>query len=189
MTDFEVRVLEPSELDAAGKIAGLSFAECDNPIYGHIFTHKPTRAANLGWLLTRRLFIIGDSGGFTLGAFERASGRMVGTVSVGSGEESQAPSTWSQIKNGVLLWPLYFGFPSLSRAISIGKEMTELDRKHNGPCDLELMIMAVDPSFQRRGVGQAILEKVKELTTGKSIGLSTQRKENVEFYSNSGWHG
>lgn len=59
------------------------------------------------------------------------------------------------VRVGVLSWPLYWGMPSLKRALSMGSELTQAAESPTGPLaglavGGELVLMAVQPDWQVR---------------------------------------
>jgi GNAT superfamily N-acetyltransferase len=66
---------------------------------------------------------------------------------------------------------------------------TVLVNEWDGERACQLRGMAVDPSFQRRGVGMKLLVEVDRIAAEKGVGIlwANVRKLAVEFYKKCGW--
>lgn len=114
---------------------------------------------------------------------------MRGCLSIGT-IEAQTPSLWVKLKNGLLLYPLYFGFDCLNRATTVGEEFTRVSKQFNGTVDVEVMMVVTSPVFQNKGFGKRLMTEVMTMLREKgykTVGLGTQLQKNVDFYKKFGF--
>jgi ribosomal protein S18 acetylase RimI-like enzyme len=155
----------------------------DNNAYRYIF---PTDNDGLRWLFINRIRIFLAGKAVFLIARDEDGNVIGGAGCVGN---DQKPGIIRMIWHGsILSWPFLWGFDSLSRALYIDAETEKGDLSH---CDAELAMVAVKPINQGNGIGKALitalLKTVDETNTYKSIGLRTQKQENLKFYSHFGF--
>jgi predicted GNAT family acetyltransferase len=112
---------------------------------------------------------------------------IVATMSVGP-SSAQTPSFCVKLQHGILLWPLYFGIPSLLRAIASGEKFTAIATTCNGHCTWDLMMVATDVNHQGKGYCSALLRHVLNAIKqkGDTVGLCTQSDLTRKLYERVG---
>jgi GNAT superfamily N-acetyltransferase len=160
----------------------------DNEAYRYIFPSsnnesiKKLNDDGLLWLFQRRLTILLSHGALIL-VIKDDDGIIIGGV--GSILISQKPGLCGMLQHGLLLWPIYWGYDSLSRALELDDAI--VNKQDETSCDAKIFMMAILPSHQGKGLGQslfnALLQHIDNKWQCKCIGLDTQRITNTNFYS------
>ena len=160
----------------------------DNEAYRYIFPSSKNESIKkfnddgLLWLFERRLTMLLSNNALIL-VIKDDDGIILGGV--GSIQTSQKPGFCGMLQHGLLLWPIYWGYDSLSRALELdGAIINEQDENE---CDAKVFMMAILPIHQGKGLGQALLDalikQIDDEWQSKCIGLDTQRQINTNFYS------
>ncbi|KAL6071435.1 GNAT family N-acetyltransferase [Balamuthia mandrillaris] len=186
-----------------------SAAFMDNPAYSYLFPNKSALPQALVWFFERRLRIIQELGGMLWCARLRSSSssRLIGCVCACSPEAAKPPA-WTMVRHGVLLWPVWWGLESLGRlqsSLSAGSKLQHeamlridppLEHEAGTGSDSsggrwEIMMMAVDPTFQGRGIGTRLLRQALACLADRfpavAVTLTTQLPQNVPFYQKQGF--
>jgi len=173
--DFEIRFANESELEECGRVAARAFA--GNPSYNFIFHHLPAeqREAALAWFLHRRFWVCLQTQGHVCCAVQKSTGRIVATTAFGF--SGVMPSLWQRIRAGWLLLPIWYGMATISNidalvaamdahrrhalfsekeAVSVAAT-TSLTRHRDGRPIVDVMMVTVDPSLQKSGIGSRVL--------------------------------
>lgn len=201
---FDIQPAAPADAAELGALYAQAFS--DNPAYATIFLHPPGSAAAeaaLAWLFTRRVRALLATGNTVLLAREQGGGgggaprRILAAVGlVAPDREPTIPQLlWH---GGMAAWPCAHGLPSLLRALEVAKldePLTALPPPAPAPPPPPppphtLVMMAVHPAAQRRGVGGALLSallRAHDASSGARIVLATQREGNTAFYARAGF--
>jgi len=172
--------------DAAGV---LSRAFVSDPLINAIAPEprEPVeRARRLTGLFTVVLKLQRSGGQPVFGAFE--AGRLIAAAVVEGTMHSSAGAT---VAGGLLNLPTMVravGWAGMRRSIRL---IDELTRNHPPRPHLYLNILGVEPSFQGRHCGVAILDHLRELVETRSdldgVYLETATEANVAFYTRNGY--
>ena len=177
-----IRDLEVTDVKELALLYSTAFA--DNPAYSYIFQYEPqseNHFESLFYLFEKRIQVLLSVGAKFLVAVTNS--KIVGAVALCS--KDKKPSLWKMASVGLFNWPLYWGFSSLFRALDLD-QINEYGAEYN--YDAELMMMAVSPHFQGKGIGNDLLKVMLQQHGPKfSIILSTQRESNVNFYNKHGF--
>lgn len=167
-----------SDVSALGLLYAKAFF--DNPLYHEIFLLQgDTKLQALAWLFERRVSILLHC---ELPLIVAVADGNVDLPVAACGLALQKPGHWAMLCNGLLKWPFVWGVSSLIRALSF-------DSKLSNQCgDCELVMVAVHPDEQGKGVGTKMVKKLLEdYGSGLTISLSTQSEANVTFYKRFGF--
>lgn len=187
--NFEIREISPDEEASTACL----LAECllTNTSYKYIVRGvDQARREDLVWFFRFRLRISRALGGVTLGLFE--NGKAISTATYGP-IAAQDPPYHVLINCGILFWPFMLGFPSLFRALKLGKQMANASYNAHGKTDWEIMMVATSPPHQGRGLGsqvlKAALDRIRLAQRGDktAVGLTTQLEKNVRLYTKLGF--
>lgn len=94
---------------------------------------------------------------------------------------------YHQIRAGLLLIPIYYGYESLTRLQRLGASSKESVIDETGGV---LVMMAIQPKYQGQGVGSKLLIDILnkwDSEGGGNLKLSTQTENNVRFYIRHGF--
>ena len=86
-------------------------------------------------------------------------------------------------------WPLgdYSGFPLLLALVD-ARPAGFCSWRQSTPDEAEILNLAVDPAFRRRGVGSALLNKVAELARGAIfLEVAESNSPAIALYRRQGW--
>ena len=100
---------------------------------------------------------------------------------------SCASTLYHQIRAGLLLIPIYYGYESLARLQKLGASSKESVIDETGGV---LVMMAIEPKYQGQGVGSKLLIDILkkwDSEGGGNLKLSTQTEDNVRFYTRHGF--
>jgi GNAT superfamily N-acetyltransferase len=198
---------------------------------------SPEQARALAWLFERRVRALLSLGNVFLVAREPAAAAAAGAKEAGSSSSgsrvvaavglvapSRRPSLLTVLRHGMAAWPCAHGLPSMLRALKLDARLNESavlpsvaaaaaaksspSARHEAE-PWEVVMMAVDPSLQGKGVGSALLARLLALADGGGAGgdgddgcgaeasaplkhgvpmtLSTQEARNVPFYEKAGF--
>ena len=99
-------------------------------------------------------------------------------------------SMLNYVQNGAAKLFHYIGITKLFKYFAFVEE-SEKHLDESGEYDWYLMMLAVKPDHQRRGIGSRFLKEAVEPFVrekgGNSLGLITNRDYNVPFYENNGY--
>lgn len=178
---FTFRAATWADVPELGRLYAAAFA--DNPAYDEIFELSgQQKHAALCWLFEKRVQVLLYSHLPVLIAQSNANNntQIVGACAIIP--KKQKPSTWALLRNGILLWPLKWGFSSLRRALT-------WEGKIGSVGDAEIVMVSVKPEFHGRGIGSQIVRKMLADVRDQlgDISLNTQSERNVVFYSRLGF--
>jgi ribosomal protein S18 acetylase RimI-like enzyme len=144
------------------------------------------RAGRLAGLFTAVLKLQRRGGQPVFGVFE--AGRLIAAAVVEGTMHSSAGAT---VANGLFILPTMVravGWGGVQRSIKL---LDTLTRNHPPQPHLYLNILGVEPSFQGRHCGIAILNHLRELVEGRSdldgVYLETATETNVAYYTRNGF--
>lgn len=150
-TSVEMRQATTADLPALAQLYAVAFEV--SPSYRWAFTgdfEQPAPEGALSWLFLRRARML----------LQRGCPLLVGCSSDGALVAAgglvpfaQKPGQLDYVKNGILLWPLWYGWASLRRALSMDGSLASLlaSGALSGVAG-ELSMIAVRPDMQARGV-------------------------------------
>lgn len=170
--ELTIRAATCADVAELAQLYAITFA--GNPDYRFVFSGTPAAPAPPGallWLFERRVRLLLRCGCPLLVACAGAgcsSERPTIVGACGLVPFANKPTMWHFILEGLLLWPLYWGYGSLARALQLDKQNVQLSaaggrlssgREGSGKHSMrsvqgELSMMAVRPSHQV-GVGAA----------------------------------
>lgn len=186
--------VERAEVSDVPEIAALyASAFADNAAYATIFLFDQSSAshgASLRWLFEKRLAVLLAKGNTILIARNSAHGEVL--ASVGLVAPDKQPSILDHLfLGGMITWPFVWGIPSLLRALDTDARLSRFEQTApRGTKPHELVMMAVSPHCQGRGVGSELLRTLLErhgIESGAAIALTTQRQRNLSFYRAAGF--
>lgn len=122
MPELELRPATKADVTPLSQLYAAAFEA--NPAYRWIFSgspHEPAPPGALEWLFARRVCLLLHCGCPVLVAVDRGSGALVGAA--GLSPFSRKPGMWHFLRQGILLWPLWYGWSSLNRALNIDKKL------------------------------------------------------------------
>lgn len=183
---FQMRIVRPGTEEAeVARLLARSFADAHNTVY--MFFDPALRVRALPWFFARRLRLAKAVGGTILGLFDISTNTCVSTITI-TPNNVQA-TVWHWIWQGMLVWPLLWGFDSFRRCLDLKKEISRASRTaKGGRCNMELLMLATSPEHQGQGHGRRLLsEALASLDSGISVGLSTQTESNIKFYEKIGF--
>jgi ribosomal protein S18 acetylase RimI-like enzyme len=167
----------------------LSRAFVDDPLINALAPEprEPVeRAGRLAGLFTAVLKLQRRGGQPVFGVFE--AGRLIAAAVVEGTMHSSAGAT---VANGLFILPTMVravGWGGVQRSIKL---LDTLTRNHPPRPHLYLNILGVEPSFQGRHCGIAILNHLRELVEGRSdldgVYLETATETNVAYYTRNGF--
>ena len=196
--------LEPLRHDAVEEAARLAAAAfVDSPAYSYIFESlgdEQSRLEALAWLFRPniRLRLDSDPGAARCAYAMTTAGRkeMVCFFMI-LPTDSKEIGALAMVANGILRFPLRFGFRPFARLLEVKARHDRLDRalhesRRSGgsaPPLRRLERVVVRPGWQGMGVGGRCLgEALAEADAfGHGVSLSTQEARNVAFYSRLGF--
>ncbi|KAL4439195.1 hypothetical protein ABPG77_004097 [Micractinium sp. CCAP 211/92] len=120
--ELELRPATTTDVKPLSQLYAAAFEA--NPAYRWIFSgspHEPAPPGALEWLFARRVCLLLHCGCPVLVAVDRGSGALVGAA--GLSPFSRKPGMWHFLRHGILLWPLWYGWSSLNRALNIDKKL------------------------------------------------------------------
>ncbi|KAL4428475.1 hypothetical protein ABPG75_002564 [Micractinium tetrahymenae] len=141
----------------------------DNPAYRWIFSgsaYQPAPPGALEWLFARRVRLLVHCGCPLLVVVDRCSGRLVGAAALSP--FSRKPGMLHFLRHGIVLWPLWFGWASFHRVLSIDKKLARLGR----------------------GIGRRLLRALLALWDaehGGDLVLATQQEHALRLYKAHGF--
>jgi ribosomal protein S18 acetylase RimI-like enzyme len=141
----ETRRLTESDCDAFGRLMASAFD--DGAAYRAIFP-----SGDLAYWFSARLFIVLRNGGLALGAFEKDSGTLLAAGC--TSPPGADPSTWLQLRAGLLWLPWLYGWGSLRRLIQVAaSDKSAVDRWH-------IQMVAVSEKLRGGGMGSALMHNL-----------------------------
>ena len=185
-TSIQIRRLQPSDVASLSGVYTICFL--DNPAYCYLFPNFPSEKLQraLHWLFTLRLKALLQ---FNIPYYVAVDGdQLVGGA--GCIPHSRKPSLLALLASGFLWWPFYWGLGSFLRGFIMTLMIDYVERVHTPTTQAQLTMVAVSPSHQRMGVGRKLLDSILHDIELKdmNIGLSTQKKNNLKFYSKFGFY-
>lgn len=149
-------------------------------------TEPEERARRLIGLFATAIRIHRAAGQPIFGVFE--DGRLVAAAVV---EGTTHPPGWWTVFHGLVTLPTLIGavgWAGMARAINV---VDTLARNHPPQPHLYLNILGVEPAFQGRHCGVAILDHLRELAAARTdlagVYLETAKEANVAYYARSGY--
>jgi GNAT superfamily N-acetyltransferase len=205
MDDTAVIRIEPltaADVPAAAAMYAAAFA--DNPLYASFLfralpAEGPARVEAREWLFAKRLHVLLEAGALLFKAVavtshhgEDAAPVLVGAV--GATPPHARPSLWTQVRHGLLGWPLWWGWASFRAALAADSLLGHVPADDE---DWTVNMMAVLPSYQGRRVGSRLLQRLltaiaaangdmTPAAAGARVRLDTQAPGNVLFYAREG---
>ncbi len=170
-----IRGIEPSELPAAGALAGRVFR--DGPVFLKMFPSNPAkRAGALGEIFAAALKQIAARGK-VFGAFE--NGLLVGVCALAQPGRCQ-PSTAEKLALGKVI----SGVTSMGTALAFQRWQATLARRDPEHRHWHLGPIAVEIGKQRRGIGAALMrETCRSIdTTREPAFLETDQRAAAPFF-------
>lgn len=144
------------------------------------------RALRLTGLFATALRVHRAAGQPVFGVFE--SGRVVAAAVV---EGTTHPPAAVTVLHGLATLPMLIRAVGLDGTWRAIKLVDELARNHPPKPHLYLNILGVEPSFQGRHCGVALLDHLRELAAERSdlagVYLETAKEANVAYYSRNGY--
>jgi ribosomal protein S18 acetylase RimI-like enzyme len=182
-----VSVLFPEHHEEAAVALGRAFV--NDPTFKAILpdvTEPVERAARLADLFRALLTIERRTGQPVFGIF--ADGRVVGAAIT---EGRQVQGALAMVATGVGALPRLvraIGFGGIYRALNMVSVLTE---NHPKQPHLYLQVLGVDPAYQKRHFGAAMLEHLRTQALARpdveGVYLETATEANVAFYSSKGY--
>jgi ribosomal protein S18 acetylase RimI-like enzyme len=171
-----------------------------NPCYRAIFllSNEEEERAALRWFFSVRVrmlialgntFLVAEEEGRSAGGGRR---RLVGAVGIVA--PTRRPTLWSMLRHGLGTWVCRYGAASLGRALAVDEACKVGASRRSGAVAWELVMMAVDPSVQGKGVGTELLKRLLQALASSSSGgplprivLSTQEPHAARMYGRFGF--
>jgi ribosomal protein S18 acetylase RimI-like enzyme len=181
------REARASDVRELGQLYALAFA--DNPAYAHVFRgFSGAKKHNaLAWLFERRVRLLLFCNMPVVVGFadvDGGGGIPVETLVAACAftEKSRKPGTWAMLRCGILMWPCKWGFKSLQTAL-------QFDAKIGTVGGGELVMVAVRPGLQGRGIGEQLVNHMLQQGASEydQVSLHTQTERNVRFYLRFGF--
>lgn len=97
---------------------------------------------------------------------------------------------WRQIRSGMLALPFQFGLTGFRRLVAYDNVAQRLHHTHAAGPHWHLSVIAVDPEFQGRGIGSALMRPMLERADAEGLPcyLDTHQEANVRLYERHGFH-
>ncbi len=186
-----VEVLQDHEVPALAALFARAFWA--NPAYGAIFEDQGARRRDaMEWLFARRVRAYAAQGNTFLVARDSASGTLCGAVGIAA--PTKRPGLWAMIKHGMGVWACTWGVGSLIRALQLDAQLSKgLVARDDDPTPSsppwELLMMAVDPAWQGKGIGAMLLGRILSVVPENSsrIVLTTQDERAQAMYTKAGF--
>jgi ribosomal protein S18 acetylase RimI-like enzyme len=174
--------LSEGELNAAARVASHAFL--DDDYFSFLFPNDDVRSRVLPMIFRTQLKHIGPKGQVTTVRNER--GEIVG-VSAWMPPRSFPPSLRVQLAQ--LPGSLRAFYRQLHALKVVGIYLRTLLKVHPKEPHWYLMLLAVDPEAQRRGVGTMLVDHGLGLADDEGVGayLETQKEENLAYYRRFGF--
>jgi ribosomal protein S18 acetylase RimI-like enzyme len=182
-----VSVLYPEHHEEAAVSLGRAFI--DDPTFKPLIpaiADPVERAARLADLFRALLLIERRTGQPTFGVF--VDGRVVAAAIT---EGRQVPGTLSMITAGIGAMPALvrgIGFGGIYRSLNMVSVLTE---NHPKQPHLYLQVLGVDPAYQKRHLGAALLDHLRLEAIARpdveGVYLETATEANVGYYSSKGY--
>ena len=178
---FEVGTIARGELRAAARVLGAAFL--DDPISTAIGPRRRSHRRITGPVSFMGILVASRRHGGRITVARDASERVLG-VSV-----SFEPGAWP-IPEGALAyelgWLLLAGPMPARRGLDFDRRIRAAHVPHP---HVYLWFLAVDPAFQSRGVGRALLAELHAESAGFEVPtyLETGKMENVTYYASNGY--
>lgn len=184
-TDVELSPLVPKgrDLEDAAMVAARAFH--DDPFFEYLDSHGVTRARGLA--LFWRATIAAAAANSTMTAARRAGdGRMVGLSVVVPPGKWPLPVTDQARQLGGALRALIVRPPALVKG---ARYLFSMEAAHPKEDLWYLMLLCVDPSAQRSGIGGRLQEAMLRSADADAIDcyLETQKADNVPYYGRFGY--
>ncbi|KAI3435521.1 hypothetical protein D9Q98_001587 [Chlorella vulgaris] len=194
---YEIRRATAADVTALGKLYAAAFEA--NQAYRYVFTGTPTTPAPPGalqWLFERRvrLLLLRECPLLVLCQTSPPCSVVAAAALI---PRARKPGMMHMVRVGILSWPLYWGMPSLKRALSMGSELTQAAESPTGPLaglavGGELVLMAVQPDWQGQGLGLHLLTGAlavwdADFGGGGGLLLETQLESAVSMYTKAGF--
>ena len=179
--DLQLTQLAPADLAAAVDVQSRAFF--DDPGFVFTFPDERSRIERLPWVMQ-----IGIACGIRFGHVDTTAGRMLGhAVWLPPGATSVTPDRLNEV--GFADAPQRMGEQGLARFgtfMAVGSAVHE--RLVPGP-HWYLMILGVDPPFQGKGVGSALIQPTLSRADADRLPcyLDTTKQRNVWFYEKHGF--
>jgi ribosomal protein S18 acetylase RimI-like enzyme len=160
----------------------LTNAFFDDPFYQSILPDKAARRMQLSWLME-----VLARYGRTYGTLE-TSGDPVNGLVVWLKPDSPIMRMTGMIHTGILRMPLVFGLRGTAKIMRITDMWKELQKKEPKR-HWYLLAIAVDPQYQRRGIGSALLQPVLAEADRSNLPcyLETMTTRDILFYPKHGF--
>ncbi len=176
-----LRLATTDDIPALGLSLGRAFVA--DPMMRHIFGDPVREQQALTWFMT-----CGARYGVLWGDVQAAGTPTTGgAVWLRPGESDMVPERLSAA--GFDTAPAEMGLEAFGRFMAVMAHFQEVHSRHAPEPHWYLMILGVDPAWQRRGVGghlmQPILAEAKK--AGLACYLETAAEENVRFYLRHGF--
>lgn len=157
----------------------LARAMCERASWSYIFGTGET--TNLSWVFKRYLAL---HSGHTYIRRDN-SGEIFATCTIRP--PNLKITSWQKVRNGLLLFPIYFGFDAFAR-------MEELDAFFNSDTNIAkgsyyVTSLAVCEDKRGCGIGYQFLRDILDdaVPTGSTVALNTENFRNVGFYQRIGF--
>lgn len=179
---FDERTLSEGELSEAASVASRAFY--DDSYFRYLFPDDTARARVQPLIFRTQLKHIGPLG--RVATIRDSNGEIVG-VSAWMPPGAWPPSLRVQLAQ--LPGSLRAFFRQLGALRIVGTYLRTLLKVHPKELHWYLMLLAVDPSYQRRGVGAMLVEHGLNLADTEGVGayLETQKEENLAYYRRFGF--
>ncbi|KAI7836830.1 hypothetical protein COHA_009331 [Chlorella ohadii] len=184
-----VRPATHADLPAIAQLYSEAFDS--NAIYRWVFTGdaaQPAPAGALSWLFLRRARMLLQRGCLLLVGCD-AAGQLV--AAGGLVPFDRKPGHLDYLRNGILLWLLWYGLASLHRGLCADEDLAAA-RASGALTGVagELAMVAVRPDMQGCGLGGRIIAALLEqwdAADGRALALMTQNPRALHLYGRHGF--
>ena len=160
----------------------MSRAFRDEPNFKYMLPNTSRRERALSWFFGRFVAKLGLEHGEVYTVQEGAGGAIWFAP-------GRSPSPLSSLRAGLLMMPFHFGVEGTQRSAELSSYLAMRRKELMPRPHLYLVALGVDPDYQGRGLGRALLQPVLERADREATPcyLETFLERTVEFYSQLGF--